>query len=104
MISRPLRLQKKYINGKTKKVLDDSPLPRNATVRYLYTPGELEGGVRRSTDPVWSITTHQIHDMISSAHRQTYYKLDPTAPHRSFTREKLQVIPEDTQLPPMNLA
>ena len=41
--------------------------------------------------------------MVSAGHRPTYYKLDPTGPQRSFTREQLQVIPDDTQLPPKTL-
>jgi hypothetical protein len=41
--------------------------------------------------------------MVSAEHRPTYYKLDPTAPQQSFTREQLQVIPDDTQLPPAHL-
>ena len=78
-------------------------MPWNATVRYLYKPGELEGGKKRSTDPIWSITTHKMYSMVSAEHRTTYYKLDPTAPQRCITREQLQVIPDDTQLPPAHL-
>ena len=75
-------------------------IPRQATVRYLYEPGEQHGGRKRSTDPIWSTTVHKIYSVVSAMHRPTYYKLDPTAPQRSFTREELQVIPDDTQLPP----
>ena len=46
---------------------------------------------------------HKIYSMVSADHRPTYYKLDPTAPQRSFTQEQLQVIPDDTQLPPSRL-
>ena len=65
---------------------------------------QLEGGLRRSTDPIRSITTHTIYYTVSSAHIPTYYKLDPTARQRSFTREQVQVDPDDTELPPNNLA
>ena len=34
--------------------LKEQKLPDNVSVRYLYQPGELEGGRRRATDPVWS--------------------------------------------------
>ena len=35
-------------------------LPLDAMVRYLYAPGELEGGKRlRATDPIWCVTSHQ---------------------------------------------
>ena len=78
-------------------------------MRYLYEPGELEGGVARATDPIWSVTTHKISTITRSENskgistRSAIYKLDSTAPQRSFTREQLQVIPDDTQLPPKNL-
>jgi len=35
--------------GKRKKIL-----PPLVQVRYLYQSGELEGGVKRATDPIWS--------------------------------------------------
>ena len=38
--------------GKAKKTL-----PPDVEVRYLYQPGELEGGTTRATDPVWSLKT-----------------------------------------------
>ena len=30
-------------------------LPSDTAVRYLYQPGELEGGGKRATDPIWSL-------------------------------------------------
>jgi hypothetical protein len=78
-------------------------------VRYLYEPGELEGGSKRATDPIWSVTTHKISTITRSqnskgvSNRPPIYRLGSTAPQRGFTREQLQVIPEDTQLPPKNL-
>ena len=38
--------------------LEEPLIPFSALVRYLHHPGELEGGRRRATDPVWSLTTH----------------------------------------------
>ena len=36
-------------------------LPSNVKLRYLYQPGELEGGERiRATDPMWSLETYGI--------------------------------------------
>ena len=75
----------------------------DVTVRYLYEPGELEGGKARATDPIWSVTTHKISTITRSTGRPAIYKLDSTAPQRGFTREQLQVIPDDTQLPPSGL-
>ena len=34
--------------------------------------------------------------------RPAIYKLDSTAPQRGLTREQLQVIPDDTQLPSLD--
>ena len=34
-------------------------LPPLINVRYLYQPGELEGGTKRATDPIWSLKVYQ---------------------------------------------
>ena len=34
--------------------LEEQKLSSGVGVRFLYQPGELEGGHRRATDPVWS--------------------------------------------------
>ena len=99
----------KPINAITKKYIPiqhnipPHPILGNVIVRYLYERGELEGGKKRATDPIWSITTHKISSITRSTGRPPIYRLDSTAPQRGFTREQLQVIPEDTQLPPRSL-
>jgi hypothetical protein len=95
-------IKKKYIPDTSKKDFSQ-PILTNVTVRYLYEPGELEGGTARATDPIWSVTTHRISTITRSTGRPPIYKLDSTAPQRGFTREQLQVIPDDTQLPPRGL-
>ena len=35
--------------------LNEKKLPSIVNVRYLYQPGELEGGTKRATDPIWSL-------------------------------------------------
>ena len=35
-------------------------LPSLVQVRYLYQPGELEGGTKRATDPIWSLKVYSI--------------------------------------------
>ena len=40
--------------------LCEQKLPSGVGVRYLYQPGELEGGRRCATDPVWSLTVHRL--------------------------------------------
>ena len=35
--------------------VNEKKLSSGVRVRYLYQPGELEGGRRRATDPIWSL-------------------------------------------------
>lgn len=72
-------------------------LPPSTLVRYLYAPGELEGGRRRATDPIWSLTMHSIRNVIRQ--QPALYYLNG-GPARGFVREELMVVPSDTQLPP----
>ena len=58
--------------------------------RSLSVPGELEGGRRRATDPVWSLTVHRLGRSVTK----------PGYPQRGFVREELLLVPPDTQLPP----
>ena len=89
------------VNYKRPVGLKEKRLPSGVQVRYLLSPGEDEGGERRrATDPIWSIEIYNITRVaISSNQPVLYYLLD--GPKRSFVREELQVIPEDTQLPPL---
>ena len=38
----------------------EKKLPPLIHVRYSYQPGELEGGTKRATDPIWSLKVYQI--------------------------------------------
>ena len=77
----------------------ETKLPDGVGVRYLYQPGELEGGRRRATDPVWSLGVYHVdHSMEQEGTPIIYFLRD--GPRRSFVREELLVIPADTQLPP----
>jgi hypothetical protein len=98
-------IEKKTIPAKEKyKKKQRQPVLGDVPVRYLYEPGEYEGGTAiRATDPVWSVTVHRISNTITTSDRPPRYWLDATAPQRGFTREQLQVIPEDTQLPSRSL-
>ena len=84
----------------------ESLLPRGVKVRYLYQPGELEGGERRrATDPIWSLDLYEIRQVMGKD-PIVYYLHDATnsrAPKRGFVREELLVVPDDTQLPPSTL-
>ena len=79
---------------------DEVRLPPGVKVRYLLAPGEDEGGERRrATDPIWSIQVYNLSRSVVSHNQPVlYYLLD--GPRRSFVREELQVVPEDTELPP----
>ena len=39
--------------------LDEKKLPSLINVKYLYQPGQLEGGTKRATDPIWSLKVYQ---------------------------------------------
>ena len=40
--------------------LEEQKVPSGVGVRYLYQPGELEGGRQCATDPVWSLEVHSL--------------------------------------------
>ena len=82
--------------------MKEKRLPSGVKVRYLLSPGEDEGGERRrATDPIWSIEIYNINRVVISPEQPVlYYLLD--GPKRSFVREELQVVPSDTELPPLS--
>ena len=91
----------KEVHYKRPVGLKEKRLPAGVKVRYLYAPGELEGGEkRRATDPIWSMEMHDITRIQISPDQPVLYFLSAGAPRRSFVREELQVVPEDTQPPP----
>ena len=77
----------------------EKKLPSLVNVRYLYQPGELEGGVKRATDPIWSLKVHSIERSVSKPNEPVLYYLRD-GPKRGFVREELLVVPPNTQLPP----
>jgi len=79
--------------------LDEPLLPSDALVRYLYAPGELEGGRRRATDPMWSLTTHTVRNVVQRGGQTALYYLN-SAPACGFHREELLIVPHGTELPP----
>ena len=78
----------------------EQKLPPGVGARYLYQPGELEGGRRRATDPTWSLTVHRVERTVTKTGDPVVYYLD--GPPRCFVREELQVVPPDTQSPPIS--
>jgi len=83
--------------GKCEKILRSL-----VQVRYLYQPGELEGGVKRATDPFWSLKVFGIERSFSKLDQPILYYLHD-GPKRGFVREELLVVPPNTQLPPEQL-
>ena len=77
----------------------EKKLPSLVNVRYLYQPAELEGGVKRATDPIWSLKVHSIERYVTKPNEPVLYYLRD-GPKRGFVREELLVVPPNTQLPP----
>ena len=78
---------------------NERKLPPQAHVRYLYYLGELEGGGRRATAPIWSLKVYNIHKVVTKPEAPVvYYLFD--GPKRGFVREELMVVPPGTVLPP----
>ena len=67
-------------------------LPPGVRVRYLFAPGEHEGGDRhRATDPIWSMEIYDIARSVMTADQLILYSLSEAPTRRSFVREELQV-------------
>jgi hypothetical protein len=79
--------------------LREQILPSAVGVRYLFQPGELEGGRRRATDPVWSLRVYRLGRSVTKSDEPVVYYLED-GPQRGFVREELLPVPADTQLPP----
>ena len=84
--------------------LDEVRLPPGVLVRFLYAPGEGEGGDRyRATDPIWSLGIYDLIRSVVTSDQPVLYYLSEGAPKRGFVREELFVVPDDTELPPKNI-
>ena len=79
--------------------VNEKKLPPLINVRYLYQPGELEGGIKRATDPIWSLKVYQVVENKTKPNEPVVYYLSD-GPKRGFVREELLVVPPNTQLPP----
>ena len=76
-------------------------IPSFVPVRYLYQPGELEGGAKRATDPIWSLKVYNIERSFMKPNQPVLYYLHH-GPKRGFVREELMV-PPNTTLPPADV-
>ena len=95
------RVTVKKVEYKRPVGLYEVRLPPGVLVRYLYAPGEGEGGERRrATDPIWSLGVYDLIRSVVSSDQPVLYYLSSGAPKRGFVREELLVVPNDTELPP----
>ena len=78
---------------------NEKKLPSIVLVRYLYQPGELEGGTKRATDPIWSLKVYNLERSFTKPDQPVLYYLHD-GPKRGFVREELLVVPPNTTLPP----
>ena len=82
--------------------LKEKRLPDDVLVRYLYQPGELEGGQhRRATDAIWSLQVYRLARSVAKSGAPIVYYMEG-GPKSGFVREELLVVPPDTELPPSN--
>ena len=82
--------------------VNEKKLPPRVNVRYLYQSGELEGGGRRATYPIWCLKVYNIERMVTKPDEPVvYYLFD--GPKRGFVREELMVVPPYAQLPLISL-
>ena len=79
--------------------VNEKKLPPGVYLRYLYYPGELEGGGRRATDPIWSLKVYNVHKVVTKPSAPVVYYLYD-GPKRGFVSEELMVVPPGTMLPP----
>ena len=88
--------------------VEEPAIDMGVQVRYLYRDGELEGGARRATDPVWSVNIYEISKVHREIDQPVQYTIRPSGmqeqddthqhtPSSRFVREKLMVIPFDTE-------
>ena len=78
--------------------LEERKLPSGVAFHYLYQPGELEGGLHRATDPVWSLIIYRLGRSVTKPGEPVlYYLLD--GPPRGLVLEGILVVAPDTQLP-----
>ena len=75
-------------------------LPEDGLYRYLLQPGEEHDDQhKRATDRIWSKNAYRLKEVVSNPGNQVMYFLKE-GPERSFVKEELMQIPEDTELPP----
>ena len=72
------------------------------TVCLLYQAGELEGGTKRATDPIWSLKVYPLERLVTKPGEPALYYFRG-GPKQGFVREELLVLSPNTQLPPTQI-
>ena len=81
----------------------EKKLDYSFNLRYLLAAGELEGGQKRATDPIWSLKVFNIEKSVMKEGEPVLYYLKD-GPKRGFVRKELMIVPEETELPPERLS
>ena len=71
--------------------VNEKKLPYNVNIRYLYQPGELEGGTKRATDPIWSLKVYMLERFVTRSDKPVLYYLHE-GPKRGFVHKELLVV------------
>jgi len=82
--------------------VDEKKLPSNVNVHFLYQAGELEGGTKRATDPIWSLKVYTLERVVTKPGELALYYLRD-GPKQGFVPEELLVVPPNTQLLPTQI-
>ena len=78
----------------------EDTLPEDGLYCYLLQPAkEHDNQCKRATDRIWSERTYRLSEVLSSPGNQVMYYLADGL-KKTFIKEELMLIPEDTELPP----
>jgi len=55
--------------------VNEKKLPSNVNVCFLYQPSELEGGTKRTTDPIWSLKVYKLERAVTKPDKPVLYYL-----------------------------
>ena len=98
-------IKEKVVNAKSSTIysrpvgLKEKKLDYSVNLRYLLAAGELEGGQKRATDPIWSLKDFNTEKSIVKENEPVLYYLKD-GPKRGFVTEELMIIPKGTEIPP----
>jgi len=102
-------IKKKQVRSKSSYSRDgpvgykEEKIPYDVYVRYLLEPSDLEGGRRRAGEMNWSPVIYHVRESLTQKNQPVLYWIiddNGNGPERSFVKEELLVIPDDTELPP----